>query len=48
MKMKTALPKAWWWVVWGTRARVASMVGLQEVCLVCVPSVTQMEVFWND
>ena len=47
MKMKTALPKALWWVVWGTRARVAITVALQGVCSVRVPSLHQLEVCWN-
>ncbi len=52
MEMKTALPKVWWWVVWGSRARVASTLTLQGVCLVRVPSAerlpARLEVFWNE
>ena len=47
-KIITALPEASWWVVWGTRPRVASTVALQGVCSVRVWSVSQLEVFWND
>ena len=47
-KIITALPEASWWVVWGTRARVASTVALQGACSVRVLSVSPLEVYWND